>query len=185
MENDFGLFAAVMVAFHRFSDEQWGRLGMVKHESTEEKSYTFPFSTLKGGTVDFYGGQIVLGQKISGQRVLVGRRTHVYEATVRQAGKLDRPGVVKMCYQVTGRTREWKFIEDAQAQGVDHLPEVIFYRDFSKSSEGVWGDLCRDSSYEYKDRVLRLIVFPRYTPIFKVLSPGNFIQVLHQLVDCE
>jgi len=37
----------------------------------------------------------------------------------------------------------------------------------------------------YEDRVLRMIVFPRYTPIYEVINADNFATVLRQLVDCE
>ena len=181
MVNDFGMFAAVLVAFYCCSEKQWGGLDIVKHIPS-----VFPFRTLEGGKIDFEGGHVVLGKMISSQHVLVGRRTTVYRATIKQAGEADRSGVVKISYQAVTRAPEWQLIKRAQADGVEHLPEVIFYRDFTKSSDGVrHAPPFPGGSDQYEDRVLRAVVFPFYHPISEVLSQDNFIEVLHQLVGCE
>ena len=185
MQDEFGLFAAVIVAFYYCSEQQWGRLDIVKHSPTLSAPSTFPLRTLEGGMIDIKDGQIVLGEKIHCQHTLVGRRTAVYGVTIAQAGNPDRPGVVKISYQVTTRTPEWEFIREAQDRKVEHLPEVIACRDFSKFSDGVWGKLFSKDGDKYEDRVLRMIVFPRYTPIYQAINADNYISVLRQLVDCE
>jgi len=185
MEHEFGLFASVIVAFYRCSEQQWGRLDIVGPDSFPSTPSAFPFRTLEGGTVHVGNAQIVFEGQIHCQHALVGRRTAVYGATVKQLGKPDRPGVIKISYQVTTRRPEWEFIQEGHNRQVKHLPEVITYQDFARFSDGVWGALFPANSDMYEDRVLRMIVFPRYTPIYEVINANNFTTVLRQLVDCE
>jgi Fungal protein kinase len=185
MEKDFGLFAAVIVAFGCCSDSQWGCFDIVEENSGLNKPFTFPLRTLKGCTIQTKIGQIELCDKIRCQRVLVGRSTVVYSVKIHKAGGPDQYGVVKMSYQVTTRTPEWVFIEQAREKGVEHLPEVLFYQDYAKSSDGVWRTLISGNNPQYEDRVLRVVVFPHYTPISSVICRDNFTDILSQLIDCK
>ena len=183
IEHDFGLFATVIAAFCCCSERRWGHLDIIKHEHDTGLG-TFPLRTFKGGTIDIKDVHIVIGDKIRSQHALVGRRTAIYGATVIRA-KESLSGVIKMSYQVTMRTPEWEFIQKGHDSHVEHLPEVTAYQDFSRFSEEVWGVLFPDNGHSYEDRVLRIIVLPRYTPIREVINADNFATALYQLVNCE
>jgi len=185
MEQEFGLFAAVIIGFYHCSTQRWGHLDIITHSLTQGTPSTFPLRTLEGGTIDIKGAQIVFKHRICCQCALVGHRTAVYGATVMQAGKPDLLGVIKMSYQVVTWTPEWEFIQKGQDHKVEHLPEVIACQDFTKFSGGVWGALFPGNGNMYEDRVLRMIVFPQYTPIYDIIDVNNFASILHQLVDCE
>jgi len=207
--DDFERFAALILIMGFLNPSDWGigNIPTFTPPEPEHPNINGPLSlprSLKGYTTKMkHQGQdvlVTLGDEVFCQHGLVGRRTIVYD--IDTFPKIsNKELVLKMSMQVCGRTAEYDLLEGARQAGVGHLPEVHMHSEASSEwclSHGVRGRVRKVQrrsegecdvvgvgiEYDYEDRSQRLIVFTKYTPLEKVLTPNNMDKLFMELLDC-
>jgi hypothetical protein len=114
-------------------------------------------------------------------RALHGRCTRVFGAKD-VAGKKY---AIKLSWQVTTRISEAELVDHARERGVKNIVELLYWEDLRKLSDGRRSRLppntCRGVCVE--DRCLRILVLPRYIPLYRVLNPKDFLQASISLLN--
>jgi hypothetical protein len=120
---------------------------------------------------------------ISVARALHGRCSRVLGST-----SLDKDLAIKLSYQVVTRISEADMIKRAHERKISGVVELLFSIDLHKLSGGPRSRLPPDlipgarSDLLVEDRVLRLIVLPRCTPLYKVLNAQHFLMACISLL---
>lgn len=216
--HDLERVAAIVVALSYCSPERLGAPPTDIIQPPEGSLFpgSFPLKSLAGCRIDLttagdkHRVLVTLSKHLYTQYVLIGRRSRIYTATLHEEAMIGgtanaeaangeaakggasndgREVVVKLSQQPPGRTSEVELIKQAKDAGVEHLPEIIKFKD-------LW-ELCdKDSIREafgkcglddVENRTLRCIVTPRYTSLSEQLlkNPDSLIEMAKQMIVCE
>jgi hypothetical protein len=113
-----------------------------------------------------------------------GRGTTVYRADITMGDK-NIQGVCKISWPAASRDSEYDLIQQARVVDPDHLPQVICSWDIEETnlpSRMLRRD-CPHAAVEHEPRVLRIVVFPFYSPIHE-LKGEEFLATLWDIILC-
>ncbi|KAJ3559909.1 hypothetical protein NM688_g48 [Phlebia brevispora] len=190
--DNFELFAAIIVGLGCCTPEQFGVIPSSVIRPHASYSRKFPPPNLDEGTLtiqnpQFKDVEVTMDQSVFCQYILVGKRTFLY--TIETDPPLCKKKLImKLSYQVTTRKEEYKLVDAAKKVKVRHLPEIHLWADLWKLSDGARDAFLRESGQQaiYEDRVLRAIVYTRYSPI-RPLFLDNCLLIpvmVDQMFDC-
>ncbi|KAJ3535782.1 hypothetical protein NM688_g6929 [Phlebia brevispora] len=191
--DNFELFAALIVGFACCTPEQFGILPSSVVRPRVPYPRNFPPPNLDESTLtiaDAHTKQdvaVTFEEYLLSQYMLVGKRTFLY-AIDTEPVLTKQKLIVKLSYQVTSRKEEHQLVDTAKKAGVPHLPEIHLWGDIWKLSDGARAAFLSgsDGNATYEDRVLRAIVYTRYSPI-KPLFAENCLLIpvmVDQMLDC-
>ncbi|KAF8573370.1 hypothetical protein K439DRAFT_981699 [Ramaria rubella] len=183
---DFVAFSTVIMALARLSLPQFGVLSFVKFTSDRVLPQSLEGATIALRDTNNQEHTVTLtGDVISQRPGIVGRSSFVCGA---KCVTLDDELVVKFSYQDVSRTNEFELIEHAKRHNVDYIPVVYASQDFERLSEGLRGKMVPTldtGELAYTDRVLRIMVFRRYTPMYKIGDTlSTFQAAMRDILDC-
>ncbi|KAJ3559899.1 hypothetical protein NM688_g53 [Phlebia brevispora] len=193
MIDNFELFAALVVGFACCTPEQFGVLppSVVQPHfpyprnfpppNLDESTLTITDARTKGDVV------VTFDEYLFSQYMLVGKRTFLY--TIETEPVLSKQKLImKLSYQVTTRKEEHRLVDIAKKAGVPHLPEIHLWGDIWKLSDGAREAFLTNSDGRatYEDRVLRAIVYTRYSSIKPLFSENCLLipVMVDQMLDC-
>ena len=195
--HDFEHFVAIIVSIARCMPEQLGVISPSIMTPPADGSplpkdlvgYTVRLPTPKAtSTVE-----LTLTKPVFAQYALTGRRTFLYKAEMSDdTSRSKKKLIIKFSYQSSERQKEQDLIWDAHDAHVGHLPDVHYWGDLWKLSDGVRGKFRlkpgskEDTAGVYENRTFRVIVYTEYDPVKPLFQKRcELIPVMvDQMIDC-
>ncbi|KAJ3529931.1 hypothetical protein NM688_g7784 [Phlebia brevispora] len=191
---NFEWFAAIIVGFAQCTPEQFGVLPSAVMRPPTPYPTDFPPQNLENNTMSIThpvtkeAVGITLGNSLFTQYGITGRRTFLY--TIETDRKIsDKKMIIKLSYQARTRLPEYSLVEIARKANVRHIPDIHMWADLRKMSDGIRHIFLQDNedkNEDYEDRVVRAIVYTRYSSIRPLFAEScELIPVMvHQMIDC-
>ncbi|KAJ3552748.1 hypothetical protein NM688_g3990 [Phlebia brevispora] len=190
---NFEIFAAIIVGFACCTPEQFGVFPTSVLQPHIPYAQQFPLQSLKEGTIVIPDPltkeriNVTMDQCLFAQHILIGRRTFLYTVDTDPVISKDKL-IMKVSYQVTTRRKEYDLVALVKEKIVRHLPQIHLWADLWQLSDGV-RDLFLQKDKQrvkYEDRVLRAIIYTRYSQIRPLFSENiQLIPVMvDQMIDC-
>ena len=189
----FDLFATILVCHHLLDAYQWGfhsflqfPKGLLPHMGTDKDAVT----------VDFNSDMTVrLDSTLHKQHGLVGRGTVVYNATVLNGPVhlLNKEVVVKTAWQDVGQAPEEHTIRTARERFLEKEDTAKYAKNIPTvyaSCQGVKLSSLRSkfrpkSHVEFEDRIMRIVVLPRYYYIGRLRSIFKIAKCFKDIFYCK
>ncbi|KAJ3557709.1 hypothetical protein NM688_g1320 [Phlebia brevispora] len=190
---NFEVFAAIIVGFACCTPERFGVFPTSVLKPHIPYTRQFPQHNLEEGTIVMPHPvtkqqiSVTMDQCIFAQYILIGRRTFLY--TVDTDPMISKNKLImKVSYQVTTRRKEYELVALAKKKKVRHLPQIHLWGDLWQLSDGVRDLFLKDNEKQvhYEDRVLRAIVYTRYSSIKPLFTDNPLLipVMVDQMIDC-
>ncbi|SJL11172.1 uncharacterized protein ARMOST_14575 [Armillaria ostoyae] len=176
-------FVAVLVGWGRLTLKQRG----IQEEFYDNRAlkgcmdrYSDPKAIFVGVKLKLVGGggnvEVTLNRIISRHPGIVGRNTHVVEATSEHEGYIVGEAREKARTMTQGKRPDW---------ALDHLPDILLSQDFGYDADSTQANLVTffgkamfaGEKLEYEGRVCRITVQERLHPLNELQTAQEFAQV--------
>ncbi|KAJ3541013.1 hypothetical protein NM688_g6144 [Phlebia brevispora] len=193
MIKNFEIFAAIIVGFACCTCDKFGIFPTSVLQPHIPYTHQFPPRNLEEGTIVIPHPRtkeqinITMDQCLFTQYILIGRRTFLY--TVDTDPMISKNKLImKVSYQVSTRRKEYELVGIAKKAKVRHLPQIHLWGDLWQLSDGVRDIFLQKNNrrVKYEDRVLRAIVYTRYSSIRPLFSENILLipVMVDQMIDC-